>query len=299
MPLPRPSASLRSGVRPRLLRGTTIGIVGAGLIGGSFIRALRRHRPAIRILATDRNLTLAPLVARYASWCVTLDALVTQSDVVVLAVPVPAIIGLLPRVAKLAASRQSRRRLLVCDTGTLKAPVMAAARRHVAHFDFVGLHPMAGGEDNGWGASRARLFRGRSVMLCATAAAPGRRARELATLIGGVPRPTDARTHDRAVAAFIGLPHLLAFAAAGLDGLPRVDALRGDSWKSLTRVSVSDARMVAGFYYGNATNQLAVLRRYRAVLGRIEALLRRGSLKGLERQLARWRGGAVPPGAGR
>ncbi|MCX6551996.1 MAG: prephenate dehydrogenase/arogenate dehydrogenase family protein, partial [Acidobacteria bacterium] len=232
--MPPQSPSL---ARPRLLRGATVGVVGTGLIGGSIVRALRRHRPAIRTLATDRDASLAPAVGRHATWCNSLAELVAQSDVVVLAVPVPEILRLMPELARLSPARASRRRLLVCDTGTLKAPVVSAAYRFRGAFDFAGLHPMAGGEHNGWPASHAGLLRAKPVIVCARDAKVRRQARELVRLVGGIPSDMDARAHDRTVAVFIGLPHVLAFAAAGLAGLPPAHALRGRSWQSLTRVS--------------------------------------------------------------
>ena len=210
------------------------------------------------------------------------------SDVVVLAVPAHTILRLLPEIARHAARRDSRRRLLVVDTGTIKAPVMAAAARVADAFDFVGLHPTVGVERNGWDAARPDMFEGQTVICCGSGRTADATARELVRLLGAVPVPMDADTHDRLVAEGIGLPHIVAFAAAGATvGVP-AHRLRAGSWRSLTRVVVSDASMVAGFLAGNATHQLAILRRFQACLEDVERLLKSGSVRRLEQRLREW-----------
>jgi prephenate dehydrogenase len=99
----------------------------------------------------------------------------------------------------------------------------------------------------------------------------------------------DAVEHDRVIAATIGVPHVLAFAAAGnLDRAARHPVLRGRSWASLTRVSVSDTGMVAGFLHGNAAHQLGAVAGLRKALQRVERALRAPSKRPLKRLLARW-----------
>jgi prephenate dehydrogenase len=90
------------------------------------------------------------------------------------------------------------------------------------------------------------------------------------------------------VAEGIGLPHIAAFAAAGAVAGPPGHRLQAGSWRSLTRVAVSDAAMVAGFLAGNAANQLDSLRRFQTRLSEVEALLEGGSARRLEHRLRRW-----------
>ena len=275
---------------PVHLRGMTIGVVGLGQIGGSVVRCLSRLRPELDVVGHDLRADLAPRVRTFCSWCDRFDGLVAQSDVVVLAVPVPASIGLLPRIARLAQQRTARRRLLVCDVGTVKASIVAAAARYRADYDFVGLHPVAGGERNGWETGDRRLFAGRPFVFCPAGRRQDRLARELIGLLGGRAIRIDAPTHDQVVAETIGLPHLVAFAAAGIAAPMKAhDLLRGRSWGSLTRVAASDPAMVAGFFQGNGANQVRVLRRLRARLDMLERLLQQPSGRALERWLARWR----------
>lgn len=290
----RLSADGREALAPRLLRGRAIGIIGLGQIGGSLLKALSRHRPAVTMHGHDCRPELSLAMRRYGAWCQGIDDIVDRCDLVVLSVPVHEISKLLSVIAACATLRSGPRRLVVCDTGTVKTPIVRAAGRCRAAFDFVGLHPLAGGERGAWGSSHAGLFRGRPFVVCPAARRPEALVRELIRLVGGVPLSMDAQTHDRIVAETIGLPHVLAFAAAGL--LPAASqraSLRGRSWRSLTRVALSDPAMVAGFLHANATNQIRALRRIHARLVEAERVLRRPSQHQLEGLLKRWQTGAT------
>jgi prephenate dehydrogenase len=267
------------------MKGLTVGVVGLGLIGGSIARRLAGRREC-DVVAFDTNLSLRRRAQGVVRWCATLDALVEASDIVVLAVPVPAIVALLPEIARASLTRERRRRLLVTDVGSIKAPVARAAARYLAAFDYVGLHPIAGGEVNGWRASQATLFEGRTFVYCPAGRRPDRLARALITTLGGKPVAMDPLDHDRMAAETIGLPHLLAFAASGLR--PPATArhpLRGTSWAGLTRVSVSDPAFVAGLLHTNGVHQRRVLRVFRERLAELERLLAQPTAAPLARAL--------------
>lgn len=274
---------------PHLLAGRAVGVVGLGHIGGSLVRSLRAYRPALQVLGFDRRTDIAGEVSRYATWCGSLRELVERADVVVLAVPIQALPRMLASVAAIARRRPGRLKLIVCDTATVKAPAVEAAAPFADAFHFVALHPFAGRERNGWEASDGRLFRGSAWVVCS---GPGRaRAciRELVRLAGGTPVAMDARAHDRVIAETIGLPHALAFAAAGsLRAGRREAALQGSSWKSLTRVFASDPGMVAGFLHANASNQGRVLARFARELARLERALGQPTPRDMTRLFSRW-----------
>jgi prephenate dehydrogenase len=273
------------------LKGLTIGVVGLGQIGSSIVRRLAPLRPAIQIAGTDCDPTLAVKARRYCRWRSTADDVVAISDVLILAVSVPAIIELLPEVATAARSRNRPARLLVTDTGTIKSPAAKAAKRHRKEFDYIGIHPLSGGERNGWQAGRANLFVGDKIVCCEQGTGRNVRiARELIALLGAHPVTINAAQHDRMIATTIGLPHLLAYA---VQGLPRrsadIERLHGRSWGSLTRVAASDPAMVSGFLFTNAREQASVARAFRNRLDRLIAALDDPTGKKLEALLRQWR----------
>jgi len=276
---------------PRHLKGMTVGVVGLGQIGSSIIRRLAPLRPSIHLAGTDRLSALATKARRYCRWRESLDDVVAISDLLILAVPVPAIIELMPQVANAARNREQSAPLLVTDTGTIKSPVAKAARKYARAFEYIGIHPLSGGERNGWQAGRANLFVGDKFVCCERGTSRRVRvAHELIALLGAKPVTIDAAAHDRMIATTIGLPHLLAYA---VQGLPRraadVQRLHGRSWGSLTRVAASDPSMVAGFLFTNAREQTAIARAFRNHLDQLIAALDDPTGKKLESLLRRWR----------
>jgi prephenate dehydrogenase len=273
------------------MRGMSIGVVGLGQIGGSIVRRLAKYRPALTVLGTDRDDRIAPAARRYCRWRSSVAELVADSDLVILSVPVPAIISLFPIIAEATARRSPAARLLVTDTGTVKSPVIKAARRYRRDFDFIGIHPLSGGERNGWSAGRASLFAGDKIVCCARGTDRRVRiVRELIALLGGECVTLDASVHDRMIATTIGLPHMLAYAVQGLPGRAAdVARLHGRSWGSLTRVAASDPSMVGGFLFTNAREQKRVAQRLRRNLDELITALDDPSGKAVERLLRRWR----------
>jgi prephenate dehydrogenase len=265
-----------------------VAVIGMGLIGGSVLRALSAtgHRvlgfdadPATR--ATAR--TAAARAPAGARWQVTQTArdAIAPADLVVLAVPLPA----LPQVLdELAGSGFSG---LVTDVTSVKGPVRDLVERHLHRGDsrlvsFVGGHPMAGRETSGFTAADPHLFDDCAWVL---GLEPDRTVLsdwlELAALVTGLGAravPATADEHDRAVAAVSHVPHLLASAlATAVAHDPLAAALAAGSFRDGSRVAASSPALVAAMCGGNAA---AVAPALDAALDALEAM--RAALDGPE-----------------
>ncbi|MBD3297368.1 MAG: prephenate dehydrogenase/arogenate dehydrogenase family protein [candidate division Zixibacteria bacterium] len=271
------------------LKDQAIGIIGLGQIGGSIVRRLMTYRPEITAYGMDRNTRIAGRVRRYCRWSTTLEDMVRAVDIIVLAVPVPAILDYLPRIAD-AVEDTGSERLLVIDTGTLKYPVQKAAAKYTDQYDYVGIHPLCGIERNGWDSARSDLFADETVICCGQPRANATRtAVELIRSLGAHELIMDAKDHDRQVALTIGLPHVLAYVANGAAQNVKPDPpLVSSSWQSLVRVTASDPEMVAGFLTYNKTEQQRILSEFRRQLDRLEQLLAQADNESVADTLARW-----------
>lgn len=171
-----------------------LAIVGPGLIGTSVALAAARRWPGFDVHTVDQG---EPLES------------IRDSLVVVLAMPVDAIIQIVPRLGAVMHPQA-----LVIDTGSTKRAIMAAAAA-ARLSQFVGGHPMAGGTSTGPSEARADLFDGRAWFLTNPDAPDAvRRAVKFVEALGARPVVLSDRgeEHDRLMAAVSHLPQLAASA---------------------------------------------------------------------------------------
>lgn len=202
-----------SGAEPSL-PGSTVAVVGLGLIGGSLVRAFAGLPRRPRVLGASRDAGDRLGAQRAAGVETSADArdVVREADIVVYAAPMGEIVEMLPQHAPLF-----RGNALVMDVAGLKGPVLEAARRTGLCQRFVGAHPMAGGESSGFDGARTELFRGARVWLCADPAverAAAERAEAFWRALSAHPTWTDAQVHDDLMARVSHLPQLVANALA-------------------------------------------------------------------------------------
>ena len=225
-----------------------VAVIGLGLIGGSVARRLARGHdvtgwdtdPATRELAAAAGLAVAAGVEDGAA----------GADVTVLATPLAALATVLTALSTTDCP-------VLTDVGSVKAPVLAAARAAGLADRFVGGHPMAGTERAGFAAADPALLDGAAWVLCVeddTDLTAWLRVAELVTGAGGHAVPCRAADHDDAQARISGLPHLLALAlaVAGAAGGPLAGALAAGSFRDGTRVAGSRPELVAGLCDSNA-----------------------------------------------
>jgi prephenate dehydrogenase len=223
-----------------------VAVLGLGLIGGSLMQAMRHSGLDVVGFDVD-SATAAAASASGFPVTPTDGAAVRGADLVVLAMPLPEVPAAL---ASLTAHLGPR--AVLTDVGTLKEPVLAAVRDILPSARFVGGHPLAGTEDNGWGAADPMMFRDAPWTLTIEAETDVDAWLKLAGLVcdlGARPVPTTAAEQDAAVARVIGLPHVLAesLALAGLAGGPLGLSLAAGSYMSGSRVARTRPDLVASW----------------------------------------------------
>lgn len=234
-------------------------VLGAGLIGGSLMRALGPERT----FGWNRSAAGAE-AATAAGFAVTTDLPDTlrrarESDaLVVVAVPLPALDAVLGAVAEHAPG------VALTDVISVKGPVLDAVRRHGLGARFVGGHPMAGTAHSGWDAGDPDLFRGATWLVAADPGAdPDTWARvaRLAMDSGARILSATSAEHDAAVARISHLGHVLAeaLALAGGRGGDLALALAAGSFRDGTRVAGTAPDLVRAICEPNRDALLDVL----------------------------------------
>jgi prephenate dehydrogenase len=270
-----------------------LAVLGLGLLGGSVAKAARATGIAREIVGIGRDLArLEPARRDRTVDHVTTDiaAGVRGADVVVLAATVDAIERQLEAVARAVGADA-----LVTDVGSTKADIVAGAERLAAArpFCFVGSHPMAGSEQSGYGASRADLFRGATVIVTPTEQTPPAPLKQVGAfweaLGAGRIVSLDPRAHDRAVAAISHLPHVVAFAL--VDAVARFEpgaleiAARG--FKDTTRIAASDPEVWRTILLANRAAVAGSLAAFRQALDVLERFIASGDAVALDAAIAR------------
>jgi prephenate dehydrogenase len=192
-----------------------ITIIGTGLIGASFGLAVKAAFPNSSITACDRTSVLEQIAKRDWGWKTTTDisAAVHGSELIYIALPVGAVMEVLPQIAA-----KSDWRTLVTDAGSTKAAICRVAEvEFQGRARFLGGHPIAGKELSGIEHASSELFRGARYMLIGDERMSDERIQrfsELLRTIGATPVWCDAETHDWAMGVVSQMPQLVAVALA-------------------------------------------------------------------------------------
>jgi len=283
-----------------------LGLIGCGLMGGSFALAMKKAGLVKRVVGYSKS----PSTTERARQMGVIDVeapsallAVAGADIVLLAVPVAATEATLKAIRHLVTPQ-----LLIMDVGSTKADVVQAARHALRERSgsFVPAHPITGREVSGVEHADADLYSGRQVILTPTEhtlTAQLQRARELWTALGCRITTMAPESHDAAFAAVSHLPHLLAFAMlTSIIGQPRADeflGLAGPGFRDFTRIAASDPKMWRDVLRANRDELLVQSKHFRQALDSLEDAMRADNDQRLEDLLtlasttrAHWRMGA-------
>ncbi|WP_333558794.1 prephenate dehydrogenase [Candidatus Collinsella stercoripullorum] len=244
--------------------GMTVGILGLGLIGGSFARAFRAAGAEVLAYDTDPDVLAAAMVETVAGEFD--DASVGRCDLIVLAAYPAACVSWLRDHAELLGSCSdvaAGTGPVVIDTAGVKGPVCGEAFALAAEhgFAFVGAHPMAGAENSGFAFARPDLFRGAPMVLTPPPSDDIARLLLLDrvnTLLApagfGSMSVTDPAEHDRVIAFTSQLAHVVSNAYVKSPTARSHHGFSAGSYRDLTRVAHLNAPMWAELMMDDAEN---------------------------------------------
>lgn len=286
-----------------------LGLIGCGLMGGSFALAMKRAGLVKRVVGYSKS----PSTTERARQLGVIDVeapsallAVSGADIVLLAVPVAATEATFKAIRHLV-----RPEVLIMDVGSTKREVIDAARRVLRDQVgvFVPAHPIAGKELAGVDHADADLYAGRQVILTPierTSPAHIDKAEKLWRALGCQVKRMTPEGHDAAYAAISHLPHLLAFALMnaiqdqpqGADFL----SLAGPGFRDFTRIAASDAAVWRDILLSNREELVAQSRLFLRALQEIDAAIKNNDPDGLEALIdkasearAGWRMTAIKP----
>jgi prephenate dehydrogenase len=269
-----------------------LGVIGCGLMGGSFALALKKAGLVKRVVGYSKSPSTTETAKKLGVIDVVAESAllaVSGSDIVLLAVPVAATESSLRAVRHLVDPK-----VLFMDVGSTKCDVVDAAKRALGkHLPaFVPAHPIAGKESGGVQNADAALYQGRQVILTplpVTDAGLVQKATDVWSALGAQVLKMTPENHDQAFAAVSHLPHLLAFAffqavasqPAGRDFL----SLAGPGFRDFTRIAASEPAVWRDILMANKTEVLLQSRLFRQALDALEAMMQDGDAAALEARI--------------
>ena len=263
-------------------------IVGVGLIGGSFARALRAAGFVNTLVGVGRSpeVMARALALGIVDEVATIEAAMQGADLVLIAAPVA-------QTGRILASLLPYLELhtVVTDAGSTKTDVVHAARAALGERvgQFVPGHPIAGRETNGPDAAIVDLYHGKKTVLTPIPEnAPAHVARVAAawTACGAVIHQLTPQEHDKVFASVSHLPHLLAYALVNdIAAKPHADLLfqyAASGFRDFTRIAGSSPEMWRDITLANQGALLAELDAYMAQLASLRSMLAQGDGAGIE-----------------
>ena len=258
-----------------------IAVLGVGLIGGSIGLAAREHVDGAEVVGHGRDperLRTAVELGAIDRAAGSLEEAVEDAQLCFACAPV----GVLPELVR-AALEASGEDTIVTDVGSTKQDLMARS----SDPRFVGGHPIAGAETAGVEHARGDLFQGAVWYLTPHEHSGGllyERLHRFVREVGARPVAVDAETHDRLVAVFSHLPHVLAnvlAARAAARLLEHGDALRqvGPSFRDMTRVAGANTAIWGDIYRSNRAAIATEIQAFRDELDAVERLLESGDVE--------------------
>jgi prephenate dehydrogenase len=270
----------------------TITIIGLGLIGGSLALSLRQHGLADRLIGVENNSAYARralelgLVDEIAP---SLPAAVAPAGLIIVAVPMDAMLAVLPQVLDLITDQQ-----IVIDVGSTKGNLLAAVAGHPRRSRFVAVHPMAGTEYSGPDAAVRGLFEGKTLVVCDAEASDPAAVATVEALFRALPMRVlhlGAADHDLHTAYVSHISHLTSFALAltvlekEQRGEQRIFDLAGGGFASTVRLAKSAPATWVPIFRQNRENVLDVLDEHLHQLQKLRELLAGEDYAGLTTQL--------------
>jgi len=223
-----------------------VGVIGLGLIGGSFAKAAAQAGHAVRVWNRTRA-TADRAVAEGVAQAVLEDDL-GACDIIIVALPPAAVVPWID-----AHQATFGKGAIVVDATGVKGTICAALEKYAFQdrWTFVGGHPMAGKETSGWDNASADLFRNASMILtpypsCGRGPLDALEKFFMGLGFGRVVFTTPQH-HDRMIALTSQLAHVVSsayiqdplaqehvgFSAGSFNDMTRVARLDPDIWTDL------------------------------------------------------------------
>ena len=254
-----------------------IGIIGLGLMGGSFALDIKTPFPNSIIYGIDNsaeNLNKAKEIG-------LIDFIISykdlrKMDLILVAVPVSHSLNLIPKVLDLINSNT-----LVFDVGSTKQAICELLNDHPKRGNYLAAHPMAGTEFSGPEAAQKGLYVGKTNIICEFEKTDIKLRKLALKIFNNLEMKTiymDPKSHDIHVAYVSHLSHISSFMLGKTviekeENENNIFDLAGSGFESTVRLAKSLPETWTPIFLQNKGNLVLAIEEYVSNLNLIKELI--------------------------
>jgi len=257
-----------------------VGIVGLGLMGGSFALALKKYHICKTIVGFDNNLEhqKEAIELNLVDKIVDIDGL-KNLDLIILAIPVDGIISFLNEI-KTVSSQTT-----IVDFGGTKE-LIAKNIPTILRQNIILAHPMTGTEKFGPSASITNLYENQIMVLCDLEQSGNFHKEKFLKILNTIGMNVvymDSKEHDIHASYMSHLPHAISFALANTvmehEDPQSIISLASGGFKDMSRVAKSSPNMWEDIFRQNKHNLLDSIKLFEKQMVNIKQMLQDDNYK--------------------
>ena len=258
-------------------------IVGLGLLGGSYARALRRFGFHVSAITKEQgSIDYALREGIIDEGSVELDAkMIGEADLVIFALYPHVFLEWIEQHQGLLKSGA-----LVTDVTGVKCAIVYRIQEILRpDVEFIAAHPMAGRESSGVENSTPAIFVGANYIVTPTAKNTEEAIKtcmELGRLLGFANVTTlSPEEHDEMIGFLSQLTHCIAITLMTCNDKENMEKFTGDSFRDLTRIARINDLMWSELFLANKDVLLDEMTRFSNKFNELRAMLEAGDVEGM------------------
>ena len=260
------------------------GIVGLGLMGGSFALATKNYFH--KIIGVDHN----EIHQEEALKLGLVDEIVEfeelqNADVIILAIPIRGIINSLKILSKIGIKEN----VTIIDFGSTKETIIKSCPKNIRK-NLVASHPMAGTEYSGPGAAINDLYTNKVMVVCdieESGEIQQKTALEIFNYLKMNIKFMKASSHDRHAAFISHMPHIVSFSLANAvlkqEDRENIVTLAAGGFRDMSRLAKSNPAMWENIFIENKQNLLNAIDAFKEELKLAKDLIENNKWDELEK----------------
>lgn len=243
-----------------------IGIIGLGLMGGSFALDVKERFKDFVIYGFDKSDEHLKLSFDLKLIDFKLDDdNISNIDLLLISVPVDETINILPNILDKVGENT-----IVVDVGSTKLKICEGVSNHKNRKQFLAMHPIAGTENSGPNASVSGLYHGITNILCEVDKTDSNLLKKVMKILNNFEMKIiymDPSSHDEHISYVSHLSHVTSFILAKTviekeKNEKNIFDLAGSGFESTVRLAKSSPSMWTPIFLQNKSNLVEALEGY-------------------------------------